>query len=411
MSTTSKRRRSSASSAARPCPPRRRGGPAARASGGHDLWLITLSSATSTRKRARARRRARWGRGAGRRSAAPGGEHEHDRVQQLGLPTGLIRYTSSRPAGAGQRPGRLDEDSITTGMPASASRPSIRWRGRAVEPGHLVVGDDECWDGSSPCARLAGPPAQPRRCRRPGASSRQAPSISASMRRLVALSSTTRTRQPVELLSRPGEDDRRRGATANRAVKWNVLPCPSSLSTQIRPPISSTSRLVIASPSPVPPKRRVVELSACVNASKIRSRLAAGCRRPVSRTTMWSIDRRPPRSACARRAPPPRPRSVNFMALPTRLTSTCRRRPGSPTTCVGHGRVDTAHTSSRPFSCARRASGLSAWPTVARRSKSSVSSSMRPASIFEKSRMSLMTCRSAWAEVLHQAQRTRAARR
>src|SRR5439155_14979698 len=43
-------------------------------------------------------------------------------------------------------------------------------------------------------------------------------------------------------------------ASARRSGKANVkvLPTPSSLSTQIRPPCSSTSFLVSASPSPVP---------------------------------------------------------------------------------------------------------------------------------------------------------------
>ena len=34
---------------------------------------------------------------------------------------------------------------------------------------------------------------------------------------------------------------------------WNVDPLPSSLSTHIVPPMSSTMRLEIARPSPVPP--------------------------------------------------------------------------------------------------------------------------------------------------------------
>jgi len=55
-----------------------------------------------------------------------------------------------------------------------------------------------------------------------------------------------------------------------RTVKWKVLPFPYSLSTQMWPPIRPTNRLQIVRPSPVPPRRRVEELSACVNASKIR---------------------------------------------------------------------------------------------------------------------------------------------
>ena len=46
-------------------------------------------------------------------------------------------------------------------------------------------------------------------------------------------------------------------------MKWKVEPLPGvpSLSTQIVPPISSTSRLLIASPRPVPPYVRAVEAS------------------------------------------------------------------------------------------------------------------------------------------------------
>ena len=42
-------------------------------------------------------------------------------------------------------------------------------------------------------------------------------------------------------------------ASAKRAVKWNVLPRPGSLSTHRRPFISPTSWEQIASPRPVPP--------------------------------------------------------------------------------------------------------------------------------------------------------------
>ena len=37
------------------------------------------------------------------------------------------------------------------------------------------------------------------------------------------------------------------------SVKWNVLPFPTSLSTQMRPPCRVMSRLEMASPRPVPP--------------------------------------------------------------------------------------------------------------------------------------------------------------
>ncbi len=58
-------------------------------------------------------------------------------------------------------------------------------------------------------------------------------------------------------------------ATPNLAVKWKVDPLPTSLSSQIFPPIISIKRMEIDRPSPVPPYRRVVDVSACVNGSKI----------------------------------------------------------------------------------------------------------------------------------------------
>ena len=45
-----------------------------------------------------------------------------------------------------------------------------------------------------------------------------------------------------------------------------MLPLPSSLSTRMSPPSSVARRLEMASPRPVPPKRRVVELSPCEKA-------------------------------------------------------------------------------------------------------------------------------------------------
>ena len=63
-----------------------------------------------------------------------------------------------------------------------------------------------------------------------------------------------------------------------------MLPLPTSLSTQIRPPIISTRLLQMESPRPVPPKRRVMEASAWAKGWKSRSRPAGGMPIPVSRT-------------------------------------------------------------------------------------------------------------------------------
>ena len=91
------------------------------------------------------------------------------------------------------------------------------------------------------------------------------------------------------------------------------------------------------------------------------------------------------------------PRSVNLIALPSRLMSTWRSRTGSPIRRLGtSGRASAS--SSRPFWWARSATVLSADSISASSANSMVSRSSRPASIFEKSRMSLMTDSSVSAE-------------
>ena len=86
------------------------------------------------------------------------------------------------------------------------------------------------------------------------------------MRRLVALSSTTRMRLPASTGCVPMKSRRwpcGSSAGTQRMVKWKVEPSPGpALSAHIVPPISSASSLEIASPRPVPPYLRVVPLSA-----------------------------------------------------------------------------------------------------------------------------------------------------
>ena len=84
-------------------------------------------------------------------------------------------------------------------------------------------------------------------------------------------------------------------------------------------------RLVIASPSPVPPKRRVIEVSAC---SKARNRalfLSAAMPMPVSSTSTRAISVDGSKRAWIRTWP----RSVNLIALPSRFTTAWRSRVGS----------------------------------------------------------------------------------
>lgn len=75
---------------------------------------------------------------------------------------------------------------------------------------------------------------------------------------LVALSSTISTPRPLRSVraSRAGAGW---ACFTVRTVNAKVLPRPNSLSTVISPPSSSTRRLQIASPSPLPPWVRVVD--------------------------------------------------------------------------------------------------------------------------------------------------------
>ena len=109
-------------------------------------------------------------------------------------------------------------------------------------------------------------------------------SPSTRIRRLVALSSTTST---FMLWSHAGVARRLGaggGAVAKSAVKWNVLPRPTSLSTQMRPLIIFTSLALMVRPRPVPPKCRVVDPSAWVKASKIFRCFSGAIPIPVSIT-------------------------------------------------------------------------------------------------------------------------------
>ena len=77
---------------------------------------------------------------------------------------------------------------------------------------------------------------------------------------------TSRMRAPA---SSPLAASARSGCFSSSISNQNVLPRPTALSRPMRPPISSTSCLAMVVPRPVPPKRRVVDWSACVKLSKI----------------------------------------------------------------------------------------------------------------------------------------------
>ena len=166
--------------------------------------------------------------------------------------------------------------------------------------------------------------------------------ISDRMQREEVLSSTTRMGNPVQSL---GGDNAGEGTVlawaSKPAVKWNVLPSPGTLSTPISPPIIAMSRSEIARPSPVPPKFRVVEPSACTNGWKIARCFSRGMPMPVSRTENRSTIR-PSWPAPDSTFSTTSPDAVNLIALPIRLMSTWRSRPGSPTRWSGTSWRDPA---------------------------------------------------------------------
>ena len=78
--------------------------------------------------------------------------------------------------------------------------------------------------------------------------------------RLVALSSTISTRRPSSgegFIAAATNSD---VAGRTRLVTKNVLPCPGSLFSHTRPPMSCASFDVIDSPKPVPPYLRLIDV-------------------------------------------------------------------------------------------------------------------------------------------------------
>ena len=213
----------------------------------------------------------------------------------------------------------------------------------------------------------------------------------ASTSRVNAWSSTTSTDAPVS-----GGRAAAPSARPRRIVKVNVVPWPGVEVKAMSPSMRCTRRRAMASPSPVPPCRRVSDWSPCWNASKMRAPASGGIPGPVSRTTTRICTCAGPTGSASRRTTTS-PWAVNFTALPSTLVITWRTRSGSPTTRPGTAGVAWL-TRSRLFSCAIGASSAQTSSTTSRTSNTRSSRRTWPASIFEKSRMSLMTASSAPAE-------------
>src|SRR5262249_15309342 len=105
----------------------------------------------------------------------------------------------------------------------------------------------------------------------------------------------------------------RAAATRRGTAKEKVDPRPGSLTTQMRPPWSSTKVLVMLSPRPVPPNSRLMLASTWRNSPKMWSSWSAGMPMPVSDTlyTTSFPSSRAGMVTC--------PCLVNLSALPTRL--------------------------------------------------------------------------------------------
>ena len=130
----------------------------------------------------------------------------------------------------------------------------------------------------------------------------------------------------------------------------------------------------MASPRPMPPCRRVVEVSPWTNASNRSGVVSALTPTPVSSNSM----RTPPPAATAARTST-LPVSVNVIAFDSSLRTMRRTRAASPTTSAGSAGSITA-ARSRPFSCARPASICTAASTTAARSKGACASASAPPS-------------------------------
>lgn len=119
------------------------------------------------------------------------------------------------------------------------------------------------------------------------------------------------------------------------SMNRKIDPRSSSLSTKIVPPISSTSCLQMARPSPVPPYLRLMDGCSWEKDWKSRFSLLSAMPTPVSRTENSSRYSGEAGSGMFLTDKVTLPRSVNFSALPTRLTIIWRSLLGSVVTMSG----------------------------------------------------------------------------
>src|SRR6266446_5394860 len=169
-------------------------------------------------------------------------------------------------------------------------------------------------------------------------------------------------------------------------VKVKRLPWPASLSTQICPPCSSTNFLASARPNPVPSRFSVYTPPTCWNSSKIRPWFSGAMPMPVSHTVIHT-----PASSIPALIPTCPLSGVNLTALESKLNTTCLtfRSSASMTSIAG----STSRLRAMPWRPARSRTMVRPFSRISGRAKRPTSSSIRPASTFERSRMSLMSDR------------------
>ena len=218
-----------------------------------------------------------------------------------------------------------------------------------------------------------------------------------------ALSSTISALLPWRVqTASSGLAEGRETPTLKRTVKMNVLPLPGVLSTRICPPISSTSCLA----------DRQAEAGAAVLAGGRRVGLGEGARRAgprpparcrcrCRRRRMISSTTSSPALALTLTRTTTSPRSVNLMALPTRLTQHLAEPVRVADERIRHVGVDVAGELELLAAGAERpASSRASLDDLAEVESRPARARCLPASILEKSRMSLIRSRAA-----HRAER------
>ena len=231
------------------------------------------------------------------------------------------------------------------------------------------------------------------------------PSRSSSSRTsdaFTTLSSTTSTRRPaIDTITGPdvlpadsaaASSVRAAGRVDSGTITTKALPAPGTLCTSMRPPIIATSSLEIFRPRPVPGYARVEDSSPCWNALKIRACSLSAMPGPVSATSIRSIGCASSTASSAAAAAAVSkdtsmrtlPSAVNLIALPTRFSTTCRRRASSPMKRSG---IDAAYTASTRSDLASASSAnISITSSTSRRGANGAGcNEILPASICDRS--------------------------